>query len=140
MSKASLAAMAQILRMITVVAIIVFGLFYLILALASAAFLMFECESLMCLQLPESLLSGVGAMSLFVAAHRFAKRHSSVSLVVLVGTLPVFVLHVVTFFADLDESVVLLVTTAPPPATSGAALLYRVSGRGPLSPGRPRTS
>lgn len=116
--------------MALILALAIFGVFYMMLAMGGASFI-HECQTLVCGQLHQAVFATVGALALFVGAYRLFERKSSASEIVFFGTLPILVVHVLLVITDPNEAVFFPLSTTPPPLISGAVLLNRaMSGRG----------
>ena len=111
-------------RVLVLLACVVFAIFYLMLALGGAS-LVGECDSIWCGQLHQATFAAVGAASLFVGAARFFLSKSGWSTILLVGTLPILIVHIILVIEDPNEALFFPISTIPPPVISGAVLLWQ---------------
>lgn len=129
-STAGIGRRRSLSRLALILALAIFGVFYMMLAMGGASFI-HECQTLVCGQLHQAVFATVGALALFVGAYRLFERKSSASEIVFFGTLPILVVHVLLVITDPNEAVFFPLSTTPPPLISGAVLLNRaMSGRG----------
>jgi hypothetical protein len=80
-------------RLALILAAAVFGVFYMMLAMGGASFI-HECRTLVGGQLHQAVFAAIGGLALFVGAYRLFKGKSSAAEIVLFGTLPILVVHV----------------------------------------------
>ena len=111
-------------RLALFLALTVFGVFYMMLAMGGASFI-HECQTLVCGQLHQAVFAAIGALALFVGAYRLFEGKSLTAAIVLVGTLPILVVHVLLVITDPNEAVFFPLSTTPPPLISGAILVNR---------------
>ena len=104
----------------------VFGVFYLMIAVGGASFVN-ECTNAICAQLQQAVFAAIAGLALFVAAYRLSEGKSSGWLVAFLGTLPIFVVHVILVIEDPNESVFFPLSSVPAPLLAGSVLLvYRL--------------
>ena len=106
--------------------LVAFGIFYMMLAMGGASFI-HECSTLACGQLHQAVFAAIGALALLVGAYRLLEGKPSVAKIVLFGTLPILVVHVVLVMTDPNEAIFFPLSTTPPPLISGLWLVYGVS-------------
>ena len=111
-------------RLVLVLALVVLGIFYMMLAVGGASFI-HECHSLMCGQLHQAVFAAIGALALFVSAYRLAESKSAAVEILFFGTLPILVVHILLVASDPNESIFFPLSTTPPPLISGAVLATR---------------
>ncbi len=109
-----------------ILALVVFGVFYMMLAMGGASFV-HECQTVVCGQLHQAIFAAVGALALFVGAYRLLEGKSSAQIIFL-GTVPILIVHVVLVMTDPNEAIFFPLSTTPPPLISGLRLLYRRGG------------
>ncbi len=110
-------------RLLLALGLVVFGVFYMMLAMGGASFV-HECRTAVCGQLHQAVFAAIGALALFVGAYRLFEG-KSVAKFVFFGTLPILVVHIILVATDPNEAIFFPLSTAPPPAVSGAVLIYR---------------
>ena len=115
-------------RLALVLALAVFGVFYLMLATGGASFI-HECQTLVCGQLHQAVFAAIGALALLVGAYLVFEGRSSAAEVVFFGTLPILVVHVLLVITDPNEAIFFPLSTTPPPLIAGARLVYEVASR-----------
>ena len=116
-----------LLRSVLILVLVVFGFFYMMLAMGGASFI-HECGTLVCGQLHQAVFAAIGALALFVGAYRVFEGKPWAEIVFL-GSLPILVVHVLLVITDPDEAVFFPLSTTPPPLISGAVLLTRAMTR-----------
>jgi hypothetical protein len=110
------------------VGLVVFGVFYLMLAVGAASFI-HECNTLRCGQLHQAVFAAVAALAVVFAAYGLSTGRSSPAKITFFGTVPILVVHVVVVMTDPNESMFFPLSTVPPPAISGALLVYGAAQR-----------
>ena len=113
----------QASRWALTLALVVFGVFYLMLAMGGASFV-HECQTIVCGQLHQAVFAAVGALALFVGAYLLLEGKSSATKVIFLGTLPILVVHVILVMTDPNEAIFFPLSTTPPPLIEGARLVY----------------
>lgn len=125
-SRADAGARPSLGRWALILALVVFGVFYLMIAMGGASFI-HECQTIVCAQLHQAVFAAVGALALFVGAYRLLEGKSVAANIVFSGTVPILVVHVILVITDPNEAIFFPLSTTPPPLISGAALVYRRS-------------
>ena len=115
-------------RWALLLALVVFGCFYLMLAAGASSFV-HECDAFVCAQLQQAVFAAIGGVALFVTASRIFTRASSAAAIAFFGTLPILVVHIILVIEDPNESLYFPLSAAPPPAIAGALLLIDVVRR-----------
>lgn len=111
-------------RWALILALIAFGVFYLMLSMGGAGFIN-GCQNLVCGQLHQAVFAAIGAVALFVAAFRLFEGTSPVAQIIFFGTLPILIVHVLLVVTDPNEAIFFPLSTTPPPLVAGAVLLSR---------------
>ena len=111
-------------RVLVTLALAIFGVFYLLLTQGSAS-IVGDCDNLVCGQLIQAVLAGLGTIALFLAAYKVLRGRPGAAKAVFLGTLPLFALHIVFVINDPNESIFFPLSTAPPPMIAGAILSLR---------------
>ena len=119
-------------RAVVTLGCVIFGVFYLMVAMGGASFV-HECNSFLCGQLHQAVFAAIGAVALFVGAYRAFAADWSAAVVAFFGTIPILVVHVILVISDPNESIFFPLSTTPVPAISGAVLLYRTARHRSLS-------
>lgn len=127
-SSADAGGRPSFVRTALILALVVFGVFYMMLAMGGASFV-HECQTVVCGQLHQAVFAALGALALFVGAYRLFEGKSSVAKVVFFGTVPILVVHIILVMTDPNEAIFFPVSTTPPPLISGALLVYRAMSR-----------
>lgn len=108
-------------RILLLLLLVVFAAFNLMLAIGAAS-LLDDCVSVACIQAAQSLLAFLAVGAIGVACYRLI-RWQPISKLLLLGTSPLFVLHVVVTILDPNESIFFVITSAFVPAASAITLL-----------------
>ena len=127
-SSAHVGARPSLGRSALTLALVVFGVFYMMLAMGGASFV-HECQTIVCGQLHQAVFAAIGALALFVGAYRFFEGKSSAAKIVFFGTVPILVVHVILVVTDPNEAIFFPLSTTPPPLISGARLIYGAANR-----------
>lgn len=127
-SEPSAGAKPSFRRSLLALALVVFGVFYLMLAMGGASFV-HECKTIVCGQLHQAVFAALGALSLFAGAYRLFEGRSSVAKIIFFGTLPILVVHVLLVMTDPNEAIFFPLSTTPPPLISGLLLLVGAKKR-----------
>lgn len=127
-SSADAGARSSLGRSALTLALVVFGVFYLMLAMGGASFV-HECQTVMCGQLHQAMFAAIGALALFMGAYRLFEGKSSAAKIVFFGTVPILVVHVILVMTDPNEAIFFPLSTTPPPLMSGAVLVNRAMSR-----------
>ena len=115
-------------RVALILALVVFGVFYMMLAMGGASFV-HECQTVVCGQLHQAVFAAIGALALLAGGYRVFKGKSSVAKIVFFGTVPILVVHVILVMTDPNEAIFFPLSTTPPPLISGALLVYRATNK-----------
>lgn len=119
---------ASVVRGLAVLGLMVFAAFCLMLAVGAASFVN-ECRGIACGQLHQAVFAVLAAIASAVAASRVVAGRPAAA-IVLVGTLPLLVVHIALVATDPNESTFFPLSTAPPPAIAALALLAAFVRRG----------
>ncbi len=115
-------------RIVLILGLVFFGVFYMMLAMGGASFV-HECETLVCGQLHQAVFAAIGALALLAAAYRIFVGGSSAASIVFFGTTPILIVHIILVVTDPNEAIFFPLSTAPPPLISGATLLFNAANR-----------
>lgn len=113
-----------IARILLLLVLVIFAAFNLMLAIGAAS-LIDDCVNVACSQAAQSLLASLAVGALGVAFYRLVRR-LPIAKVLLIGTSPLFLLHVVVTILDPNESLYFVFTSALVPLASGIFLLTRL--------------
>jgi hypothetical protein len=125
-SKSDAVARPSLGRWVLILALVAFGVFYMMLAMGGASYV-HECQTVVCGQLHQAVFAAIGALALFVGAHRVFEGKSSAAKIVFLGTVPILVVHVILVMTDPNEAIFFPLSTTPPPLISGAQLVRKVA-------------
>lgn len=113
--------MTAVGRMLLLLVLVVFAAFNLMLAIGAAS-LIDDCVSVACGQAAQSLLAFLAVAAIGVACYRLIRRRP-ISKLLLLGTLPLFILHAVITIVDPTESIFFVITSGLLPVASMIILL-----------------
>lgn len=112
---------AAIGRIVLLMVLVVFAVFNLMLAIGAAS-IVDDCARVACGQAAQSLLAFLAAGTLGVACYRLVRRQL-IRKVLLLGTSPLFLLHVGVTILDPNERLFFMITSALVPVASGITLV-----------------
>lgn len=111
-------------RLALILALVVFGVFYMMLAMGGASFV-HECRTVVCGQLHQAVFAAVGALALFVGAYQLSEHKPFPAKIIFLGTVPILVVHVILVMSDPNEAIFFPLSTTPPPLISGIYLVSK---------------